>query len=116
LPTRRAASDTLKNKTRNIPTYAASVVGPAARSCGSCHRAEDINEDNAVGFNEFENKIKALGYYAATTSSGTTDIITANDSTTKEACAGCHKGQGAKHQATYEELYQDSIIKITDFE
>jgi len=31
-----------------------------------------------------------------------------------EACSVCHKEAGAKHQASYDELYQDGVIKITD--
>lgn len=32
---------------RNISDVPAVVVGPAARACGGCHRAELINEDLA---------------------------------------------------------------------
>ncbi|MDP2718823.1 MAG: cytochrome c3 family protein [Dehalococcoidia bacterium] len=31
-----------------------------------------------------------------------------------ESCAVCHKGAGDKHQASYDEFYQDGVIKITD--
>ncbi len=31
-----------------------------------------------------------------------------------ESCAICHKGAGAKHQASYDELYQDGVIAVTD--
>ncbi len=31
-----------------------------------------------------------------------------------ESCATCHSGAGAKHQASYDELYQDGVIVITD--
>ncbi len=31
-----------------------------------------------------------------------------------ESCATCHKGAGAKHQASYDQLYQDGVIKVTD--
>ena len=31
-----------------------------------------------------------------------------------ETCAICHKEQGANHQASYDELYQDGVIKVTD--
>lgn len=31
-----------------------------------------------------------------------------------ETCAVCHKDTGAKHQASYEELYQDGVIKVSD--
>jgi hypothetical protein len=35
-------------------------------------------------------------------------------STQLETCGVCHKDQGAKHQASYDELYQDGVIKVTD--
>lgn len=31
-----------------------------------------------------------------------------------ESCATCHKDAGAKHQASYDELYQDGVIQVTD--
>jgi OmcA/MtrC family decaheme c-type cytochrome len=31
-----------------------------------------------------------------------------------ETCTICHPGAGAKHQASYDELYQDGVIQITD--
>ncbi|HEY5670151.1 MAG TPA: hypothetical protein VIS10_09150 [Anaerolineales bacterium] len=31
-----------------------------------------------------------------------------------ETCAICHKGAGDKHQASYDELYQDGVIQVTD--
>ena len=31
-----------------------------------------------------------------------------------ETCAICHKEVGAKHQASYDELYQDGVIQVTD--
>lgn len=31
-----------------------------------------------------------------------------------ESCATCHQEAGAKHQASYNELYQDGIIQVTD--
>lgn len=31
-----------------------------------------------------------------------------------ETCSICHKEAGTKHQASYNELYQDGIIKVTD--
>ena len=33
---------------------------------------------------------------------------------TPESCATCHKGQGTKHQASYDDLYQDGVIKVTN--
>ena len=31
-----------------------------------------------------------------------------------ESCSVCHKDAGAKHQASYDELYQDGVIKVID--
>lgn len=31
-----------------------------------------------------------------------------------ESCATCHSEAGAKHQAAYDELYQDGVIQVTD--
>lgn len=31
-----------------------------------------------------------------------------------ESCSTCHKEAGAKHQASYDELYQDGVIQVTD--
>lgn len=31
-----------------------------------------------------------------------------------ETCAVCHKDVGAKHQASYDDLYQDGVIQVTD--
>lgn len=33
-----------------------------------------------------------------------------------EACVTCHGGAGAKHQASYDELYQDGAIQVTDLD
>ena len=34
--------------------------------------------------------------------------------TQPESCATCHKNAGAKHQASYDELYQDGVIQVSD--
>ena len=31
-----------------------------------------------------------------------------------ETCTICHAEAGAKHQASYDELYQDGVIQVTD--
>ncbi len=31
-----------------------------------------------------------------------------------ESCVICHTGAGADHQASYDELYQDGVIQVTD--
>jgi OmcA/MtrC family decaheme c-type cytochrome len=35
-------------------------------------------------------------------------------STPPETCVVCHNGAGDKHQASYDELYQDGVIKVTN--
>lgn len=34
--------------------------------------------------------------------------------TEPESCVTCHGEAGAKHQASYDELYQDGVIQVTD--
>jgi OmcA/MtrC family decaheme c-type cytochrome len=43
-----SASATNATWDRTIGTYQSYVTGPAARSCGACHRAKAINEDDAA--------------------------------------------------------------------
>ena len=33
---------------------------------------------------------------------------------TLETCSICHKDAGAKHQASYDELYQDQVLTVSD--
>jgi hypothetical protein len=40
--------------------------------------------------------------------------VTAITDVEPESCAICHKGAGDKHQASYDELYQDGVIKVSD--
>jgi OmcA/MtrC family decaheme c-type cytochrome len=47
LPGLLSGSDTLTGMDRKIGDVSSYVTGPAARVCGSCHRAELINEDAA---------------------------------------------------------------------
>jgi OmcA/MtrC family decaheme c-type cytochrome len=47
LPGILSASDTLSGTTRSIGTVPSVVTGPGSRACGSCHRAQMINEDAA---------------------------------------------------------------------
>jgi len=49
LPGLLSASDEITGWDRNIGTVPSVVTGPASRACGSCHRAELINEDDANG-------------------------------------------------------------------
>lgn len=45
LPGLLSPSEPFNGRDRNIGEVASYVVGPASRACGSCHRAELINED-----------------------------------------------------------------------
>ena len=36
------------------------------------------------------------------------------ESTPPETCSICHPEAGAKHQASYDELYQDGVIQVSD--
>jgi len=47
---------------RNIGTVPSVVVGPAARACGACHRAEFIKADDAGGLAAFNSHTKLFGY------------------------------------------------------
>jgi len=47
---------------RNIGTIPSVVVGPAARACGACHRAEFIKDDDAGGLAAFNSHTKLFGY------------------------------------------------------
>ncbi len=33
-----------------------------------------------------------------------------------ETCSICHSGAGGKHQASYDELYQDGVIQVADLD
>jgi OmcA/MtrC family decaheme c-type cytochrome len=62
-----SSSATLDRTIGAIPSY---VTGPGSRACGSCHRAEMINEDAASNLAAFNSHTEAFGYMLdATTSS-----------------------------------------------
>ena len=42
------------------------------------------------------------------------DPVPASPAAQPETCVICHKDLGAKHQASYDELYQDGVIQVTD--
>ena len=46
----------------NINATPEVVVGPAARACGGCHRAQFIKEDDAGGYIAFNEHTKRFGY------------------------------------------------------
>ena len=76
LPGILSASDTLNGLDRNIGEIPSVVVGPAARACGACHKAELINEDSAGGLAMLNQHMTQGGY---TVDSGDDAIATLND-------------------------------------
>jgi OmcA/MtrC family decaheme c-type cytochrome len=54
--------------------------------------------------------------YAGTADAATPPVQTGvtTDPIQPESCATCHKDAGGKHQASYNELYQDGVIQVTD--
>lgn len=65
LPGILSASAEIKGWDRNIGTVPSVVVGPAARACGACHRAELINEDKAGALVSFDQHTKQGGTMVA---------------------------------------------------
>jgi hypothetical protein len=57
-----SASDSNATWDRTIGTIPSYVVGPASRACGSCHRAEMINEDAASRLLSFNEHTATNGY------------------------------------------------------
>ncbi|GAH46951.1 unnamed protein product, partial [marine sediment metagenome] len=41
-------------------------------------------------------------------------VTVATDPLQPESCVICHGDAGTKHQASYDELYQDGVIQVTD--
>jgi hypothetical protein len=66
-----SAADAVAN--RNIGAVPAYVTGPAARACGSCHRAEMITEDEAGSLVAFNEHTGTFGYLLQ----GTADVLDA---------------------------------------
>ncbi|MFC1781700.1 hypothetical protein ACFLZ8_05510 [Planctomycetota bacterium] len=62
LPGRLSKADEVTTLDRNIGAVPSYVTGPASRACGSCHRAEMINEDDAGGLIAFNQHTKDGGY------------------------------------------------------
>jgi OmcA/MtrC family decaheme c-type cytochrome len=73
MPSLLSGTDTFK-KDRNIGTIAASVTGPAARACGSCHRSQKINADDAGGLVAMNQHFKTFGF-AVTNETGLWSVI-----------------------------------------
>lgn len=62
LPGVLSAADEVTTKDRKIGAVPLYVTGPASRACGSCHRAEMINEDEAGKLIAFNQHTKQGGY------------------------------------------------------
>jgi hypothetical protein len=62
LPGLLSASDQVTGWDRKIGEVPEYVSGPASRACGGCHRAELINEDDAVDLTVFNQHTKQGGY------------------------------------------------------
>jgi OmcA/MtrC family decaheme c-type cytochrome len=62
LPGLLSGSDSIKGWDRNIGDVPAYITGPGSRACGSCHRAELINEDEAGELVSFNQHTKQGGY------------------------------------------------------
>jgi OmcA/MtrC family decaheme c-type cytochrome len=76
LPGVLSASATLTGTTRSINGIPAVVVGPAQRACGSCHRTQLINEDQAGGLSALNAHMASFGTQV-TNGTGVLDGITA---------------------------------------
>lgn len=57
-----SASSAFKAGARNISGIPQYVTGPAVRACGSCHRSEMINKDDATGLAVLNAHFKQNGY------------------------------------------------------
>jgi len=57
-----SASSTLKGKVRNINEVPSYITGPGYRSCGGCHRASAIKEDDAGKLSSLNQHASQMGY------------------------------------------------------
>ncbi|MEZ4635903.1 MAG: hypothetical protein R2873_00605 [Caldilineaceae bacterium] len=62
LPGILSASDSNETLDRSIGAVPSVITGPASRACGSCHRAELINEDEVSELISFNQHTKMGGY------------------------------------------------------
>jgi OmcA/MtrC family decaheme c-type cytochrome len=115
LPGVLSAAAAVTTADRNIGTVPSYVTGPGSRACGSCHRAEMINEDDAAGIASFNQHAATFGTLVANTTTAF-DAVTANvmaqiggpgtgleipAGTQVESCSICHPEAGAEHQAAF---------------
>lgn len=111
LPGVLSASDSVAD--RDITNVASVVVGPGARTCGGCHRAQYINEDDFNGLVAFNRHVQLNGYSLVYVDNATwLDALESvlwffgegtavNPEVGPETCQVCHEGQGAEHQVIY---------------
>jgi hypothetical protein len=60
LPSLHSASDDVADRNmRDVPPY---VMGPAARACGACHRAQMLRADDADKLAAFNDHVRTFGY------------------------------------------------------
>lgn len=62
MPGLLSAAYTLTGWVRNIGVVPSYVTGPAVRACGSCHRSQMINADDAGGLAQLNAHFKTFGY------------------------------------------------------
>ncbi|MDH4192175.1 MAG: hypothetical protein OEW21_18460, partial [Betaproteobacteria bacterium] len=62
LPGVLSATDTIATWSRNIGAIPPSVAGPAIRACGSCHRSQKLNADDAAGLAILDAHFESMGY------------------------------------------------------
>ncbi|MCL4296598.1 MAG: hypothetical protein KJ077_12755 [Anaerolineae bacterium] len=58
--------------------------------------------------------VLCLGFVAYQSAPALAAPLAQDPAVPPESCATCHKDAGAKHQASYDELYQDGVIQVTD--
>jgi OmcA/MtrC family decaheme c-type cytochrome len=114
LPGLVSASSKFLAGTRNIGTVAAEIAGPGARACGSCHRAQLINQDNATSLAAFYAHFNMYGSDVADTTlfldtaafvesqiGGPAFTGTVPAGAAVEQCVICHASSGSDHQALF---------------
>ncbi|WP_242393593.1 multiheme c-type cytochrome [Anaeromyxobacter oryzisoli] len=114
LPGLVSASSKFLAGTRNIGTVAAEIAGPGARACGSCHRAQLINEDNATSlaafyahFNMYSSDVADTTLFLDTAAfvesqiGGPAFTGTVPAGAAVEQCVICHATSGSYHQTLF---------------
>jgi hypothetical protein len=109
-----ASKATLMGWDRNIGAVPAEITGPGARACGSCHRAQLINEDNATMLaslfahtNMYSSNVSNTALFADTAAyvesliGGPAFAGTVPAGAQVEQCAICHPTSGTDHQALF---------------